>query len=350
MIKYLWVLGLAVAWLQGMEIVVVPDYAPYAETIFPKGEVINFHEASFWGKMKYLLNREGHGVSSTSADSLPHKRGEIRQWIDGKGGQVKLLIWNGALPEEKLKKFSRDNLAVIMFEPPSVIPWAHVESYNDYFSKVITWQDDLIDGDKFIKFCYPVCLPMTTKLITFSERKLCCLMAANKKSKFIHELYSERVRAIKYFNQFPDQFDLYGPDWKKKGFKSYKGWVEDKLKTLRNYKFAICYENTKEVQGYITEKIFDCFQAGVVPIYWGAPNIVDDVPANCFIDRRNFTSYEELHRYILSISEGEFNQYLDNMRTYLASDQAKKYTVNESVLAVVNGLIGTHLTADDLPK
>ncbi|MCL1721757.1 glycosyltransferase family 10, partial [Vibrio parahaemolyticus] len=53
-------------------------------------------------------------------------------------------------------------------------------------------------------------------------------------------------------------------------YKSYKGSVESKTHTLKNYKFCICFENAQMIEGYITEKIFDCFFSATVPIYWGA--------------------------------------------------------------------------------
>ena len=40
----------------------------------------------------------------------------------------------------------------------------------------------------------------------------------------------------------------------------------------------------RNVNGYVTEKIFDAFKAGCVPVYWGAENITKYVPAECFID------------------------------------------------------------------
>jgi hypothetical protein len=42
--------------------------------------------------------------------------------------------------------------------------------------------------------------------------------------------------------------------------------VDSKKNTLEKYKFSICYENARDIPGYITEKIFDCFFAGCVPI------------------------------------------------------------------------------------
>ena len=38
------------------------------------------------------------------------------------------------------------------------------------------------------------------------------------------------------------------------------------------------------MSGYITEKILDCLESGIVPIYAGAPNIDRIIPNDCFID------------------------------------------------------------------
>ena len=79
----------------------------------------------------------------------------------------------------------------------------------------------------------------------------------------------------------------------------YKGKAQNKIETIKHYKFCICYENTQNIKGYITEKIFDCFAAGVVPIYWGASNIEAYIPKTCFIDQREFQEFEEVYQFIL---------------------------------------------------
>ena len=48
------------------------------------------------------------------------------------------------------------------------------------------------------------------------------------------------------------------------------------------YKFVICFENSK-TDGYVTEKIFNVFLSGAIPIYDGAPNIADYVNLNSFL-------------------------------------------------------------------
>jgi hypothetical protein len=82
------------------------------------------------------------------------------------------------------------------------------------------------------------------------------------------------------------------------------------------------------MNGYITEKIFDCLAAGVIPVYWGAHNITDFVPANCFIDRRLFSSNEEVYQFLKAMTKDEYNGYLERIATYLKSDEAKLFSAD----------------------
>lgn len=42
---------------------------------------------------------------------------------------------------------------------------------------------------------------------------------------------------------------------------------------FKNYRFVLCMEN-KNVEHYITEKIFNAYRAGAIPIYWGSSELV----------------------------------------------------------------------------
>ena len=95
---------------------------------------------------------------------------------------------------------------------------------------------------------------------------------------------------------------------------------------MKNYKFSICFENTTNIDGYITEKIFDCFTAGTVPIYSGCPNIEKYIPSNCFIDMRNFSTIQDLYNYINSMSYREYQEILDNIQKFLQSKQGWIFT------------------------
>ena len=143
------------------------------------------------------------------------------------------------------------------------------------------------------------------------------MIAGNKSLKSALELYSERIKAIRWFGKnHPKDFDLYGFGWddypssnslfvklfnkmRKKimpPFPSYKGTVKRKNDVLLKYKFSICYENARDISGYITEKIFDCFFSACVPIYLGADNVTEYIPSECFIDKRKFNTYSGLNK------------------------------------------------------
>lgn len=75
--------------------------------------------------------------------------------------------------------------------------------------------------------------------------------------------------------------DVYGHGWPP-DLPNYRGPVVSKQWTLRNYRFALVFENQLQ-PGYVTEKLLDCFEAGTVPIYWGAPDVLSDVPKDSIL-------------------------------------------------------------------
>lgn len=56
-----------------------------------------------------------------------------------------------------------------------------------------------------------------------------------------------------------DQFSRWHPDWHPK-----------KIEYLSTFKFTIAFENSRR-PGYVTEKLFDAYEANSIPIYWGDP-------------------------------------------------------------------------------
>ena len=58
--------------------------------------------------------------------------------------------------------------------------------------------------------------------------------------------------------------------------------LPDKWDGLSPFRYSVAIENSRH-DHYWTEKIADCFLAGAVPIYWGAPNIRDYFPEEAMI-------------------------------------------------------------------
>lgn len=169
-----------------------------------------------------------------------------------------------------------------------------------------------------------------------------------------HELYSERIRALKYFGA-RSLIDLYGHRWREvcrqspmlglarivrrpsarmftrwlsdlqtrkaavEILNSYKGMCKSKYETLSKYHFAIAYENFR-IRGYITEKMLDCLFVGTIPIYWGEPEIDKWVPKECYIDRREFVNYDDLHKYLISLTENDRMRYRAAGRAFIESE------------------------------
>jgi hypothetical protein len=175
------------------------------------------------------------------------------------------------------------------------------------------------------------------KIPPFEKKKFCTMIARKLKSGHPNELYSERVKAIVFFEG--KEFDLYGTGWSRKKYKNYRGAVDDKMAVLKEYKFSICYENTRDLKGYISEKIFDCFAAGVVPVYWGASNVTDYIPAECFIDRRKFKDNGELYAFLKAMKKEEYEKYILSAEAFLKSEKAQVFTGKyfaETFMQIVN--------------
>ena len=231
--------------------------------------------------------------------------------------------------QKKLSFFPKKNLLLIAYEPPSVRSWLYTQETISCFGKVLTWNDDLVDNKKFFKFFYPALLPMLPNTTSFSKKKLLTQITTNRSSQHPHELYTERMKAIEYFEKkHSKDFVFYGRGWNEKLYKTYGGEIENKYEVLKQFRFSLCYENIKKQPGYITEKIFDCFAAGCVPIYLGAPNITQYIPKNCFISRSEFKNYDELHSYLKSMKEDEYNKYIENIPSFFKVSKQNVFLLN----------------------
>lgn len=257
-----------------------------------------------------------NGIQLEQADSL-----------DNLGDFEYLVVFDVFLDQlPMLEKYPKEKLILFLWEPPTVLPNDYILENHKCFSKVFTWNDDLVDGVKYFKFFYPVMNPQISDPIDFYFKRFGALIACNKSSAQATEIYSERIKLIHFFEHLPEAgFDLYGKWWPSE-YRNYHGPISSKLEVLKYYRFSFAYENTKNVPGYITEKIFDSFQAGTVPIYLGAPNVWDYIPENCFIHRDDFQTDMNLYEYLISMPRAEYESYLENIRQFLQSDQAKLFS------------------------
>lgn len=239
-----------------------------------------------------------------------------------------------------LSRLPKEKLVLFMWEPKTVLRRMYLPRVQDWFSKIYTWDDSLVDGKRYFKFYYPVLKAMHRDIPSFEQKKFCTLVATDLQSKYENELYSERKKAIRFFEQIGEEgFEFFGRRWNPAEYSSYRGSVTDKIETIKQYRFSICYENTHRVPGYITEKIFDCFAAGTIPIYWGASNIEKYIPTDCFIDRRAFSTMEELYMFLKGMDQDTYEGYLERIRAFLRSEVAQRFTQDQLEEAFYQAII-----------
>lgn len=86
---------------------------------------------------------------------------------------------------------------------------------------------------------------------TSRRRGFCCAIIRNPDSV--------RLAAIEKLNQL-GMVDVFGPYARRP--------VPSKAEVMRDYRFALVFENDL-YPGYVTEKVFDAWHCGAIPLYWG---------------------------------------------------------------------------------
>lgn len=101
-----------------------------------------------------------------------------------------------------------------------------------------------------------------------SKIKFCSFIASNNYMTETRDSFFEALCTYKKVDS--------GGKWKN----NIGVYVDDKIEWLKSYKFNICFENGSS-PGYLTEKLFDAFMGGCVPIYWGDTSLRCKVDNEC---------------------------------------------------------------------
>ncbi|VVE14873.1 glycosyltransferase family 10 domain-containing protein [Pandoraea terrigena] len=284
------------------------------------------------------------GIPVHTADALREGRVVAKQnhyWSMG--------LLNGYQPLQ-----GRDDVRLrgfFLFEPPLVAPkmYAALPELSQQFESVLlhnTIGDGYslrgVDTDKLEKLDWPQ--PYESEVPsawsrTSRQNKL-VVIAGNHNPRFRRpEFYSKRIEAVAQLGK-RGAIDLYGRGWDRRWSRQsawlpywrhyralmqvYRGSCESKFDVLANYRFSLCFENMP-MTGYLTEKIFDCLYAGTVPVYWGAPDVDSLVPAEAFVDMRDYAGYDEVCDAVLSMSDGRWQEMREAGRQFLRTSGRARY-------------------------
>jgi hypothetical protein len=130
-----------------------------------------------------------------------------------------------------------------------------------------------------------------TDLTSDKKQKFCSFVVRNpncqKRNEFFHRLTQYK------------KIDSGGPLFNNIGYVLEYGdnAMKSKLNWLKDYKFNICFENSS-YPGYATEKLYEAYVGGTVPIYWGSPTIEVDFNPKAFL---NWFDYKDDDAFIRAI-------------------------------------------------
>lgn len=325
------------------------------------------------------------GVRAHTADQIDS--------IIGAHGEEKLYVSFGL--RERYRRLAKRSDVVLAglfaFECPIVEPslYRDLHSASRVFRRIYSYSTEealrpfLTGPVELTRFMYPEAFDGVDESLWANDaRKFLVMINANKVPALrVDELYTERLRALAYFAR-RDEVDLYGVGWDGPAFRvgdrrlpttlrrvehelrrrryelrpprdefaraigqTYRGPTADKAATLAAYTFALCLENSK-LEGWITEKIFDCFYTGTIPIYLGAPDVDCWIPRECFVDMRRFGSYDDLRAFLLGLSPAQIEGYREAARDFLGSERYRpfsKHAFAEQVGALVEEITGGEL-------
>ena len=246
--------------------------------------------------------------SEKRKNSLPIK---LQEYFTGKSSSIVfsenpndyLVFWN--IPQDlslkTLQKVPSDRMILFTFDPFTETP----KELPSIFSKIYTWNDDLVDDKKYFKFYIPSLQSMKEPTLSFEEKRLCTHFLTTHK-----EVGTTSQSTLSWFSS-----------------KNFQTLPRSTKQDLDQYRFCVCIEPVCDLPGYISEKIFTAFESGCIPIYLGASNIERYIPKSCFIDPKDFNSPEELLLYLETMSHEDHLIMQENIQTFLASKEAKVFSM-----------------------
>ena len=239
----------------------------------------------------------------------------------------------------KLSGFIENKLSILVRQEPAIIcPSNYDDRYISKFDFVI----DVGRESKILKeiFFWPQFWPIHEPKNYFRLQEDVVIVSGNKLSLIRGELYSLRRQCIK---KIP-MVSHYGTNWDmsflkkikealmisletvKAGiipdfrcaryfFRKYPNWQGspiDKRLSMKNYKYSLVIENSAD---YVSEKLFDAFFSGTVPIYVG-PNLKDfGIPSNLVIQCA--PNIESVRKGILIAYAIDYEKWCSDMKNFI---------------------------------
>ena len=242
------------------------------------------------------------------------------------------ISWHG----EKVPDVPLKNTILYRSEPPI---------YNIYFGRnlnkpkfyeryLAVISDYIIEDSPAVYCAIPMEFDLMSKYFTHPKPKYLCFIAKNKTvgiwlnslipSLHKYKIYNNMKFRKKMDNLFCIKFGMmkyqsYGKGWNSS---CYEGKLPNhgNFDVMASHRFTLGIENCS-IPGYVCEKIIYPMFCGSIPIYYGAPNIYDYVPSDCFINLRDFEN-DDICKYLSSMTNINQVKMLQNIKRYITSNES----------------------------
>jgi hypothetical protein len=254
--------------------------------------------------------------------------------------------------DEHLLNF-RAKKVLIRQEPKMVLPNIYTSKKLSKFESIInvgTPKDKVSNNINWPQKLNPHISNLTNK-----NKSKAVLINSNLLSLETDEMYSLRREVC--FNS--DHIDLYGYGWntdlksmlrimmielrkhvikphhiKLRGMKyyfrkqkNYIGSVEDKILTMEKYRVSVIIENTPN---YVSEKLFDSFSAGCIPVYVGPDLIKYEIPNSLYIQAQ--PNKKSIFSAIEKAQKIDYAIWFKELENWIKSDDCKDNWSEETFL------------------
>ncbi len=160
-------------------------------------------------------------------------------------------------------------------------------------------------------------------LITQSQipSKFCCFIVSNPKCKIRNNMFNmlNNYKKVDSCGKFNNNIG---------NVVKYDYWTKEYLDFIKQYKFIICFENSK-TETYITEKIVNPLLAGIIPIYWGTHHIknIFNIDSLLFLENESNQDFNILIQKIKEIDNDD-SKYLEMVNQPLFTSKNIEYWNN----------------------
>ena len=175
---------------------------------------------------------------------------------------------------------------------------------------------------------------MNRPIRTTVPNKFCCFIVSNGNCAYRNKMFHmlSKYKKVDSWGNFQNNMGYVLP---------YHFSSQEFVDFISNYKFIICFENTK-IGTYSTEKILNAYLANIVPVYWSSHHIknIFNIDSILFLENEEERTYINLINRIIELDNND-QKYLEFVNRPVFKDMTywnENYTFDRVVNKVKSRL------------